>query len=93
MKKENSIYHVNSTVSNLNHVPGFDPMHYVRATENGMILDTPYQKLWFRLKFPNGKVKSMLVKLTDQLSILTGAIRNRLPAILPSARKEKLPTI
>ncbi len=74
MKKENSIYHVNSTVSNLNHVPGFDPMHYVRATENGMILDTPYQKLWFRLKFPNGKVKSMLVKLTDQLAIMEARV-------------------
>ena len=54
MKSDNSavVYNAESTAAGLNRVKGFDPLKYVRSTENGAVLDLPYQKLWFRLRPP-----------------------------------------
>jgi len=59
MKSDNSavVYNAESTAAGLNRVKGFDPLKYVRSTENGAVLDLPYQKLWFRLRHPNGKIR------------------------------------
>ena len=37
-----TLYHVNPVVSELNHVRGFDPLHYVRVDKGGLTLDLPY---------------------------------------------------
>ena len=51
MKSDNSavVYNAESTAAGLNRVKGFDPLKYVRSTENGAVLDLPYQKLWSSL--------------------------------------------
>ena len=69
-----TMYHVNPVVSNLNKVPGFDPLKYVRETKDGLKLDLPYKKLWFRLKYPNGIIRPLLLKMTDQLAIIEARV-------------------
>lgn len=69
-----TMYHVNPVVSELNKVPGFDPLKHVRATKDGLKLDLPYKKLWFRLKYPNGIIRPLLVKMTDQLAIIEARV-------------------
>lgn len=69
-----TLYHVNPVVSELNHVRGFDPLHYVRVDKGGLTLDLPYKKLWFRLKYPNGIIRPMLVKMTDQFAIIEARV-------------------
>ena len=69
-----TMYHVNPVVSELNKVPGFDPLKHVRATKDGLKLDLPYKKLWFRLKYPNGIIRPLIVKMTDQLAIIEARV-------------------
>ena len=66
MKSDNSavVYNAESTAAGLNRVKGFDPLKYVRSTENGAVLDLPYQKLWFRLRHPNGKIRIFIKNLS-----------------------------
>ncbi|MFR0802740.1 MAG: hypothetical protein ACLSHX_17825 [Suilimivivens sp.] len=37
-------------------------------------LDVVYRKLWFRLKYPNGKIAKKLIKLTDQVAIVEAKV-------------------
>ena len=56
--QEPMLYTTNSAVAALNHVPGFDPLKFLRRTisrktgEDVMRLDLRYKKLWFR--YPAG---------------------------------------
>jgi len=54
------MYETNATVRELNKVDGFEPNKYLRKenTEDGVsfYLDTKYRLLWFRLKYPDGKI-------------------------------------
>lgn len=56
--QESMLYTTNATVAALNHVPGFDPLKFLRRTisrktgEDVMRLDLRYKKLWFRLPAP-----------------------------------------
>ena len=72
---ENAV--VNNTEQNvyeLNKVKGFDPMKYALNTENGAVLDLPHQKLWFRLKHPNGRIKYLIQKLSDNVSAVEARV-------------------
>lgn len=67
--KENEIlYDINEAVRNLNKVDGFEPKNYLReeTTEDGrsFYLDTKFRLLWYRLKYPDGK----LVKIPKALN-------------------------
>lgn len=73
-EKRTTMYHANPVVSDLNKVAGFDPLKYVRATKEGATLDLPYKKLWFRLKYPNGIIRPLLLKMTDQLAIIEARV-------------------
>ena len=61
--QEPMLYTTNATVAALNHVPGFDPLKFLRRTisrktgEDVMRLDLRYKKLWFRLACPTGRLK------------------------------------
>lgn len=72
MKSDNSavVYNAESTAAGLNRVKGFDPLKYVRSTENGAVLDLPYQKLWFRLRHPNGKIRIFIKNLYIKIDYL-----------------------
>ena len=61
--QEPMLYTTNAAVASLNHVPGFDPLKFLRRTtsrktgEDVMRLDLRYKKLWFRLACPTGRLK------------------------------------
>ena len=58
--QEPMLYTTNAAVASLNHVPGFDPLKFLRRTtsrktgDDVMRLDLRYKKLWFRLACPRG---------------------------------------
>lgn len=76
MKSDNSavVYNAESTAAGLNRVKGFDPLKYVRSTENGAVLDLPYQKLWFRLRHPNGKIRIFIKKLSEKIAAVEARV-------------------
>jgi len=67
------MYDENPAVSQLNHVDGFDPKRYMRSTSTeegqGLYLDVKYRKLWFRLKYPMGKIKKIFHTLNAEIAI------------------------
>lgn len=71
---ENAIVYGNPVVSELNRVPNFDPLKFLRKTDNGPKLDLRYKKLWFRLKYPNGRIKLSPLRITDQLAIIEARV-------------------
>lgn len=76
MKSDNSavVYNAESTAAGLNRVKGFDPSKYVRSTENGAVLDLPYQKLWFRLRHPNGKIRIFIKNLSEKIAAVEARV-------------------
>lgn len=67
------MYDESTAVSALNHVDGFDPKRYMRTTSTeegqGLYLDVKYRKLWFRLKYPMGKIKKIFHALNAEIAI------------------------
>lgn len=76
MKSDNSavVYNAESTAAGLNRVKGFDPLKYVRSTENGAVLDLPYQKLWFRIRHPNGKIRIFIKNLSEKIAAVEARV-------------------
>lgn len=76
MKSDNSavVYNAESTAAGLTRVKGFDPLKYVRSTENGAVLDLPYQKLWFRLRHPNGKIRIFIKNLSEKIAAVEARV-------------------
>ena len=76
MKSDNSavVYNAESTAAGLNRVKGFDPLKYVRSTENGAVLDLPYQKLWFRLRHPNGKIRIFIKNISEKIAAVEARV-------------------
>lgn len=70
-----TMYESVPVVSELNKVTGFDPLKFIRRTNKGeKKLDLKYKKLWFRLKYPNGRIKLSALKITDQLAIIEARV-------------------
>lgn len=68
-----------NVVNELNKVDGFEPRVFLRnlAPEGEVMqpyLDVVYRKLWFRLKNPEGKIISRILKLTDQVAVFEAKI-------------------
>ena len=66
-------------IRNLNKVEGFDPRRYMRIIgQEGQAgkyyLDVAFRKLWFRLKYPEGKIVKKILKLTDQVAIVEARV-------------------
>ena len=76
MKSDNSavVYNAESTAAGLNRVKGFDPLKYARSTQNGAVLDLPYQKLWFRLRHPNGKIRIFIKNLSEKIAAVEARV-------------------
>ncbi len=68
------VYNTNPVVSELNRVPKFDPLRFLKQTEKGPIMELKYKKLWFRLKYPNGRIKLSTLKITEQLAIIEARV-------------------
>ena len=70
-----SMYEAVPVVSELNQVPGFNPLKFLRRTKDGgWKLDLKIKKLWFRLKYPTGRIKLSALKITDQLAIIEARV-------------------
>lgn len=74
-----SMYDEVSAIRDLNKVEGFDPRKYMRViSEEGkadkFYLDVASRKLWFRLKYPKGKIVKQLVYRTDQMAIVEARV-------------------
>lgn len=61
-------------VAELNRVPSFDPLKYLKRTADGMELPLKYKKLWFRLKYPQGRVRITNLRITDQLAMIEARV-------------------
>lgn len=63
----------------LHKVPGFDPTKHLRRVLNDsgepvMRLDPRYQRLWFRLAYPKGRMLLNPLRITDQLAIFEAKV-------------------
>lgn len=67
--KGNTMYERFTAVAELNKVPGFDPLRFARkVVQNGtekLLLDLKYKKLWFRLRYPQGRIKVTPLRITE----------------------------
>lgn len=73
--KENpTMYETIPVVSEMNKVPGFNPLKFLRKSEDGPKLDLKYKKLWFRLKYPAGRTGLTALRITDQLAIIEAKV-------------------
>lgn len=75
----NCMYEEVTEVRNLNRVEGFDPKQYMRVIQGEgetarYYLDVAFRKLWFRLKYPEGKIVKKILKLTDQIAIVEARV-------------------
>lgn len=78
--QEPMLYTTNAAVASLNHVPGFDPLKFLRCTasrktgEDVMRLDLRYKKLWFRLACPTGRLKLNALRITEKMAIFEAKV-------------------
>ena len=75
----NSMYDHVEAIRNLNNVEGFDPRNYMRVIGEGAenaryYLDVAYRKLWFRLKYPEGRISKRLLKLADDMAVIEARV-------------------
>lgn len=76
---ENLILHTVPAANELHKVPGFDPMKYLRRTVNSkgepvIKLAPHYQRLWFRLACPKGRMLLNPLRVTDQMAIFEAKV-------------------
>lgn len=78
--KRDMMYGKIPAVARLNKVPGFDPLQFLRPVvsektqEKLLKLDLRYQKLWFRLAHPQGRMKLTALRITDQMAIFEAKV-------------------
>ncbi len=93
MNESKAIYNAISIVSEENRVRGFDPTRLTRKTKDGPKLDLKIKKLWFRLKYPNGRIKLSPLTITDQLAVIEARVYldkgDAQPAFTFTAQTEK----
>ena len=57
-------------VQQLRRVQGFDPLRFLKRNASGGVeLEPRYQRLWFRLACPDGKMLLNRLRVTDQIAI------------------------
>lgn len=76
---ESTIIGTVPAANELHKVPGFDPMKHLYRTVNAqgepvMGLKPRYQRLWFRLAYPNGRMLLNPLRITDQLAIFEAKV-------------------
>lgn len=72
----------NAAVAELNKVAGFDPVKLLNSVlskkqpdeAEAARLNLRFKKLWFRLAYPQGRIRLSALRLTDQLAIIEAKI-------------------
>ena len=79
-EKNKTMYETQPAISELNKVPGFDPLNFLRKTvaeetkQEVWDIDLKYKKLWFRLKYPKGIIKKNVLTLNEQIAVIEAKI-------------------
>ena len=67
----------NEILTQVNQVEGFNPLDFARtiasSTEGAppsLYLDVKYRILWFRLKYPQGKIRKIIKTLDDKMAVV-----------------------
>ena len=74
----NAVFNSVPAANALRRVEGFNPLKFLRRLRSEQTgaevlkLELPYQKLWFRLAFPNGRMVLNNLRITDQLARAEG---------------------
>lgn len=76
---ESTILRTVPAASELHKVPGFDPMKHLHKSTNDkgesvMRMEPRYQRLWFRLACPKGRMLLNPLRITDQLAIFEAKV-------------------
>lgn len=69
-----TMYEAVPAAAELNKVPGFDPLKFLRRAGDSMKLELPYQKLWFRMAHPNGRMRLTAMRITEQMAIFEAKV-------------------
>ncbi len=75
-----TMYGTIPAVAGLNKVEGFDPSSLLSPTvspatgEEGLQLGLAYKKLWFRLAYPEGRLQTEKVYLTEQVAVFEARV-------------------
>lgn len=75
-----AMYDTQPEVAELNSVKGFDPRKFMRRAvseetkQEVYYLDLKFKKLWFRLAHPAGRIKTTVLKITNQLAIVEAKV-------------------
>lgn len=69
-----TMYETVPMAAELNKVPGFDPLKFLRRTKDALKLDLSYQKLWFRMAHPNGRMRLTALRITEQMAIFEAKV-------------------
>lgn len=80
--KQTPMMRTNAAVAELNKVAGFDPVKLLQSTLDSKTIDKGekvrlklrYKKLWFRLAYPQGRIRLNALRLTEQLAIIEARI-------------------
>lgn len=68
------------STAQLNKVPGFDPPKFLNYAATGEAkagvprMDLRYKRLWFRLAYPNGRMRLITKHITEQMAIFEAQI-------------------
>lgn len=76
MKTNDSVALYANSISILeeNRVPGFDPLRFLKMTSVGSKLDLSTKKVWFRLKYPQGRIILSAQKMDQQLALIEAKV-------------------
>lgn len=69
-----ALYANNFSIPEENRVPGFDPLRFLKMTSDGPKLDLGTKKVWFRLKYPQGRVILSAAKIDNQLALIEARV-------------------
>ena len=73
-------------VAEMNKTKGFDPSRFIRiAKDGGLVLDLKYKKMWFRVVYPEGKVRPVLLQKTNQVAVVEARVYRNVADTEPMA--------
>lgn len=81
-EKQTPMMRTNEAVAGLNKVAGFDPVKLLQKSlsrkpadkAETARLELRYKKLWFRLAYPQGRIRVSAVRITEQLAIIEAKV-------------------
>ena len=79
MNNQAAMYDSVEAVHNLNSVEGFNPRDFMRVIQGEgesarYYLDVAFRKLWFRLKYPEGRISKRLLKLENDMAVIEARV-------------------